>query len=108
MITGTDVDYGALTRDLLASLEGEDGFSIRFFSRVQDLRREGDLWSVRVRDEKTGTHRDVNAKFVFLGAGGGSLPLLQKSGIPEGHGYAGFPVRFSLPWAKAVPAINGV
>jgi malate dehydrogenase (quinone) len=47
---------------------------------------------VRVRDEKTGEHRDVQAKFVFIGAGGGSLHLLQKSGIPEGRGYAGFPV----------------
>jgi malate dehydrogenase (quinone) len=92
MRTGTDVDYGALTTDLLDSLRGKEGFSIHFFNRVQDLRREGDLWSVRVRDEKSGEHRDVQAKFVFIGAGGGSLPLLQKSGIPEGQGYAGFPV----------------
>ena len=92
MRTGTDVDYGALTTDLLDSLRGKERFSIHFFNRVQDLRREGDLWSVRVRDEKSGEHRDVRAKFVFIGAGGGSLPLLQKSGIPEGQGYAGFPV----------------
>jgi malate dehydrogenase (quinone) len=92
MVTGTDVDYGALTDDLLDSLNDKEGFSIHYFNRVQDLRRDGDLWSVRVRDEKTGQHRDVQAKFVFIGAGGGSLPLLQKSGIPEGHGYAGFPV----------------
>src|SRR6202008_4168744 len=92
MVTGTDVDYGALTQELLDSLRGKEGFAIHFFSRVQDLRRDGDLWSVRVRDEKTGQHRDVQAKFVFIGAGGGSLPLLQKSGIPEGRGYAGFPV----------------
>ena len=92
MVTGTDVDYGALTTDLLNSLKGKEGFSIHFLSRVQDLRRDGDSWSVRVRDEKSGQHRDVQAKFVFLGAGGGSLPLLQKSGIPEGRGYAGFPV----------------
>jgi malate dehydrogenase (quinone) len=92
MVTGTDVDYGALTTDLLNSLKGKEGFSIHFFSRVQDLRRNGELWSVRVRDEKSGQHRDVEAKFVFIGAGGGSLPLLQKSGIPEGRGYAGFPV----------------
>jgi malate dehydrogenase (quinone) len=92
MVTGTDVDYGALTNDLLDSLSGKEGFSIHFFSRVQDLRRNGDLWSVGVRDEKTGQNRDVQAKFVFIGAGGGSLPLLQKSGIPEGRGYAGFPV----------------
>jgi malate dehydrogenase (quinone) len=92
MATGTDVDYGALTKVLLESLSAKDGFSIHFLSRVQDLRRDGKLWSVRVRDEKSGVHRDVQAKFVFIGAGGGSLPLLQKSGIPEGRGYAGFPV----------------
>jgi len=92
MATGTDVDYGALTTDLLNSLKGKEGFSVQFFSRVQDLRRDGDLWSVRVRDEKSGEQRDVQARFVFIGAGGGSLPLLQKSGIPEGRGYAGFPV----------------
>jgi len=47
---------------------------------------------VRIRDEKSGANRDVLAKIVFIGAGGGSLHLLQKSGIPEGRGYAGFPV----------------
>jgi malate dehydrogenase (quinone) len=92
MITGTDVDYGALTDDLFDSLRNKEGFSIHFCTRVQDLRREGDLWSVRLRDEQTGENRDVRAKFVFIGAGGGALHLLQKSGIPEGHGYAGFPV----------------
>jgi malate dehydrogenase (quinone) len=92
MVTGTDVDYGALTKDLLESLKGKDGFSIHFFNRVQNLRRDGDLWSVGIRDEQSGANRDVLAKFVFLGAGGGSLPLLIKSGIPEGRGYAGFPV----------------
>jgi malate dehydrogenase (quinone) len=59
---------------------------------VQHLRRDGDLWNVQIRDEKTGEQRDVQTNFVFIGAGGGSLPLLQKSKIPEGHGYAGFPV----------------
>jgi malate dehydrogenase (quinone) len=92
MMTGTDVDYGALTEELLASLKDAGGFSVHFYSRVQNLRRNGDLWSVQVRDEKTGEQRDIQTRFVFLGAGGGSLPLLQKSGIPEGHGYAGFPV----------------
>src|ERR1700733_9732876 len=92
MRTGTDVDYGALTKDLLDSLSDKEGFSIYFFQRVQDLRRDGDRWSVQIRDEKSGASWDVRAKFVFLGAGGGSLRLLQKSGIPEGRGYAGFPV----------------
>ena len=92
MVTGTDVDYGALTEDLLAFLSGKDGFSVHFYSRVQDLRRNGDQWSVQLRDEKTGQQREVQSKFVFIGAGGGALPLLQKSSIPESHGYAGFPV----------------
>lgn len=92
MASGTDVDYGALTHNLLASLQGKDGFDLRFHSRVYDLKRAGERWCVEVRDEKTGEHREVLAKFVFLGAGGGSLHLLQRSGIPEGHGYAGFPV----------------
>ena len=92
MLSGTDVDYGALTTDLLDSLKGQEGFSVHFFSRVQNLDRDGDLWRVRVRDENSGEYRDIQAKFVFIGAGGGSLPLLQKSGIPEGRGYAGFPV----------------
>src|SRR6516225_7410917 len=92
MVTGTDVDYGSLTRQLLAWVAGKEGFSIHFNSRVQDLRREENLWTAVIRDEKTGQQRDLQAKFVFIGAGGGSLPLLEKSKIPEGHGYAGFPV----------------
>ena len=89
---GTDVDYGALTNGLLGSLSDKEGFSIYFSARVQDLRREGGLWSVQVRDEKTGANTEVRANFVFIGAGGGSLALLQKSKIPEGRCYAGFPV----------------
>jgi malate dehydrogenase (quinone) len=105
MQTGTDVDYGALTKILLDSLVGKEGFSIHYFHRVQDLRRDGNLWRVRVRDEKSGEHWDVRANFVFLGAGGGALPLLQKSGIPEGKGYAGFPV--SGVWLRCDdPAIS--
>jgi len=92
MITGTDVDYGSLTEQLLQSLNGNDGYSIHYHSRVQDLRRDGDRWSAQIRDERTGEHHDIRAKFVFIGAGGGSLHLLQKSGIPEGRGYAAFPV----------------
>lgn len=92
MLTGSDVDYGALTRLLLDSLNDKDGFTIHYSSRVQDLHREDGRWSLHIRDENSGVHRHVLADFVFLGAGGGSLHLLQKSHIPEGRGYAGFPV----------------
>jgi len=67
MVTGTDVDYGALTKDLLDSLKGKEGFSIHFFHRVMDLRRDGDLWNVRIRNEKSGEHWDRAAKFDVKG-----------------------------------------
>jgi malate dehydrogenase (quinone) len=92
MVSGTDVDFGALTHLLLDSLSGADGFTTHFSSRAQDLTRDGQRWSVRTRDEKSGQHRDRRARFVFIGAGGGSLPLLQRADIPEARGYAGFPV----------------
>jgi malate dehydrogenase (quinone) len=93
MITGTDVDYGSLTTNLLAYLKGREGFSVSFSQRVTDLeRRQDGRWRVGMKDAKSGAKRSVVSRFVFLGAGGGALPLLQKSGIPEGHGYAGFPV----------------
>jgi malate dehydrogenase (quinone) len=92
MVTGTDVDYGALTNILLDSLAGTVGFELHLCSRVRDLKRDAAGWRAKIRDEKTGSEQEVPATTVFLGAGGGSLPLLQKSGIPEQRGYAGFPV----------------
>lgn len=92
MNSGTDVNYGALTNLLLGSLRNREGFAIHFFKRVQDVHRDRDSWLLKIRDEKSGEHQHVRAKFVFIGAGGGSLHLLQKSGIQEARGYAGFPV----------------
>src|SRR5579859_6795695 len=76
MITGSDVDYGALTRQLLDILKGMDGFDIQYSTRVQDLHRTDSYWDLKLRDERTGHHRHTLASFIFLGAGGGSLPLL--------------------------------
>jgi malate dehydrogenase (quinone) len=92
MQTGTDVDYGALTRILLESLKDKDNVFIHYNHRVQDLERKGNLWQGTIRNEKTGVHHYISSPFVFIGAGGGSLSLLQKSGIDEAKGYAGFPV----------------
>lgn len=92
MNTGTDVDYGSLTHLLLDSLKNVEGFSTHFFSEVHDLERQSQGWSVKTRDTKTKQTREVSAKFVFIGAGGAALSLLQKSKIPEGEHYAGFPV----------------
>ena len=93
MPIGADVNYGALTRDLLGYLKTLDGFAAHFKSRVKHIRRQPDgRWDVTVEDMASGAKRAVRAKFVFLGAGGGALPLLQDSEIPEAKGYAGFPV----------------
>lgn len=92
MTTGTDVNYGALTKVLLESLANADDFSVHFLSHVHDLKREGNQWKAIIQDKKTGEDRSVSAKFVFIGAGGAALTLLQNSGIPEAEGFAGFPV----------------
>lgn len=89
MALGTDVNFGALTRELFAHL-ARGGVQINFNREVTGLERDGDGWLVTSRDDH-GEHA-VRAKFVFLGAGGGSLPLLLKSGIPESKGYGGFPI----------------
>jgi malate dehydrogenase (quinone) len=73
MVTGTDVNSGALSKALIDSLKGRDGFAIHFSNRIQDLRRDGDFWSARARDEHSGASWDVQAKFVFIDAGGGAL-----------------------------------
>src|SRR5262245_3316290 len=93
MVTGADVNYGALTANLLAYLRRQDRFAIHFSHDVTGLqRRPGGGWQLDVRNEATGETRRIGAAYVFLGAGGGALPLLQKSGIPEAKGFAGFPV----------------
>jgi malate dehydrogenase (quinone) len=93
IITGTDVDYGALTHHLVDRLVSQPGFAVHYRHRVTHITREPDgRWLVKMQDAQTGTDYTVKAKFVFIGAGGGALPLLQRSGIPEGRGYGGFPV----------------
>ncbi|SUE06584.1 Malate:quinone oxidoreductase [Pantoea agglomerans] len=68
-------------------------FRLETSSEVTDFKRNGDnSWHVTIKDAKNGNERAVDAKYVFIGAGGGALKLLQKTGIPEAENYAGFPV----------------
>ncbi|OQR37355.1 malate dehydrogenase (quinone) [Pseudomonas sp. T] len=90
--SGTDVNFGALTNQLLSYLSSREGSEVRYFQKVVGLERSGDGWLVDIKNTQTGDARKVKAKFVFLGAGGGALPLLQMSGIPESKGFGGFPV----------------
>jgi malate dehydrogenase (quinone) len=91
-VAGTDVNFGALTR-LMLDDAADRGVAIHCNQRVRDLRRDTDgRWIVTVRDTVTGERRTVRTRFVFVGAGGGALPLLQRAGIPEIAGFGGFPV----------------
>jgi malate dehydrogenase (quinone) len=93
IINGADVSYGSLTSNLLSYLKTADGFKISFSEKVTHISRDPDgRWCLSIRNQSTDSLRFVMAKFVFLGAGGAALTLLQQSGIPEAEGYAGFPV----------------
>ncbi|OZI12687.1 malate:quinone oxidoreductase [Bacillaceae bacterium SAS-127] len=90
--SGTDVNFGALTRMLFEQLQTQN-VDVEYKHSVESIKRNSDgSWSLKVHDLvgcKMTYHR---AKFVFLGAGGGSLQLLQQTGIPEGKHIGGFPI----------------
>ena len=89
---GTDVDFGALSRQLFG-YAAQRGMTTLFGHEVRNLSKESDgSWTLKVVNRRTGQARKLNAKFVFVGAGGGALPLLQKAGIKEARGFGGFPV----------------
>ncbi|AOW10915.1 malate:quinone oxidoreductase [Flavobacterium gilvum] len=99
MKIGTDVNFGELTRSMFNHLSKMDGVSMFFNHEVKKLRqREDGSWRIKIKDLESGQKRKSYTKFVFIGAGGGSLPLLEKANVPEGNGYGGFPV--SGQWLK--------
>jgi malate dehydrogenase (quinone) len=92
VLGGTDVNFGALTHDLIDYLTAH-GATLGLEERVTGLKRQRDgLWQIRLRHVLGSTPFTVRARFVFVGAGGGALRLLQKSRIPEARGYGGFPI----------------
>lgn len=90
---GTDVDFGALTGAMVNYLQ-KQGVSVHYGYQVTNVSREADgAWIIAAKNRINREESlNIRAGFVFLGAGGGALELLQKSGIPEGKGYGGFPV----------------
>lgn len=92
MARGTDVNFGALTRSLIAASAKKAGTQLLMSHEVCALRRDARHWLIQVRDRDTGTERTLRAAHVFIGAGGYSLALLEQSGIPEAAGYGAFPV----------------
>nr|WP_262903749.1 malate dehydrogenase (quinone) [Myroides odoratimimus] len=91
MNLGTDVNFGDLTRQLFDHLKSEDGVNMTFNCEVKDITKTGSEWIVSATDSR-GQKKVIKSKFVFVGAGGGAILLLQKADIVESKGYGGFPV----------------
>lgn len=88
---GTDVNYGALSRILINNLTSH-GCQLHLQHEIIDLKQQNGRWHLKIKDLTNQTCQQVSARFVFIGAGGGSLRLLQKSQIEASKGYGGFPV----------------
>lgn len=93
---GSDVNFGALTRQLVTYLQTQPNFKLLTSTRVTKLKQKTAhgqrAWHVRAQHKHSGELEQIQAPFVFLGAGGGALSMLQQSGIAEAQGYGGFPV----------------
>lgn len=100
VMNGTDVDYGALTQLLIKNLAQRESFKTFYRHQVKGLRRDSKgRWLVTANGRDTGDTTTVSAKFVFIGAGGAALSLLQEARMPEVASYSGFPV--SGLWLKS-------
>lgn len=90
---GTDVNFGALTRALIKKLDEMPGVTVHYNVEALDLDPDGHGgWDVFVRNLLNEQKDKVNARFVFIGAGGATLHLLKRAEIKERKGYGGFPV----------------
>ena len=93
MPVGTDVNFGEITRQFVSYLQRQPNFALSLSSEVRDIKRNDDgTWHVTYVNLQSGAQQDVDTKFLFIGAGGGALKLLQASGIPEARDYGAFPV----------------
>ena len=93
MDLGTELNWGVLTRQLAEHLATQPNVTLTTSTEVRGLERnEDDTWRVTVANVESGETSVVNSRYVFNGAGGAALLLLQQSGIPEAKQYAGFPV----------------
>ncbi|QNQ21126.1 malate dehydrogenase (quinone) [Kosakonia sp. SMBL-WEM22] len=104
---GTDVNFGELTRQMIGSLQKKANFDLQLATEVRGLKRNADQsWSVTLHNLNSGAEQVIKAKFIFIGAGGAALKLLQQSGIPEAADYAGFPVGGQFLVAEDPAVVN--
>jgi malate dehydrogenase (quinone) len=89
---GTDVNFGEIARGLLTWLGAQEGCRVFSGNRVTHQQRAAAGWALTIRSSDSGESRRVHARFVFVGAGGGTLPLLQAAGLPVARGLGAFPI----------------
>lgn len=90
---GTDVNYGALTRKMAKNLHDSSNVEVQYNHEVVDFERlSNGKWLVKIKNRNTGDVFEHQTDYVFIGAGGGAIPLLQKTGIPESKHLGGFPI----------------
>ncbi len=99
MPLGTDVNFGSLTKSMFDYLQRQDGVTIHYNHEVKKIRQNDDsIWRLKIKNLSDDSKIKLSSKFVFIGAGGGSLLLLEKANVKEGEGFGGFPV--SGQWLK--------
>ncbi|MDU2082355.1 MAG: L-lactate dehydrogenase (quinone) [Staphylococcus epidermidis] len=90
---GTDVNYGELTRKMAQNLKNSPNVEVQYKHEVVDFERlSNGKWSVKIKNLNNGQVFEHQTDYVFIGAGGGAIPLLQKTGIPESKHLGGFPI----------------
>ena len=93
MDVGSDVNYGSITTQLVDHLKKQSNFKLQTSTEVTGISQNDDkTWTVAFKNLTTGKTDHVKTRFVFIGAGGAAVKLLQMTGLPEAKQYAGFPV----------------
>lgn len=93
MAIGTDVNFGEITRGMIRYLEKCDGVEVHLGHNVDEIKElDNGRWEIELTELKEGEELKIQTDFVFIGAGGGAIPLMEKADIPEANGYGGFPV----------------
>lgn len=88
---GTDVDFGALTREMFAA-STRTGGTVICDHEISTLHRNSQGGWVARGQTSDGERYEITARFVFVGAGGKALTLLQRAHVDEVRGYGVLPV----------------
>lgn len=93
MDVGTDVNFGKIARGMIDYLEKRENVAVYLGHEVNEFSKQQDgRWKIDIENNSTSEVSEIFADYVFIGAGGGTLPLLEKANIEESQGYGGFPV----------------